>query len=61
MSDHQAVVVETNLNITPNKKKPCVVYCFKKGDMNAVKSDLNTISENIVKSGTSVEEKSGAD
>ena len=42
MSDHQAVVV---------------VYCFKKGDMNAVKSDLNTISENIAKSGTSVEEK----
>ncbi len=41
MSDHDAVVVEVHTGIKTSKKKPREIFLFKRGNCEAVRSDLN--------------------
>ena len=50
MSDHNCVITDINLKVKHCTKPPRTVYRFSKGDMDAVKRDLETEFERFTKS-----------
>ena len=50
MSDHNCVITDINLKVKDCTKPPPTVYRFSKGDMDAVKRDLETEFERFTKS-----------
>ena len=48
ISDHDMLVIDSDLKPTYNKPKRRTVYIYKGADMNTIKQNMTELSENII-------------
>ena len=50
MADHDAVIVQLDTTVKYGRKKPRIVYQYKKGDMDGLRKDLESFKDTFLQS-----------